>query len=133
MPKGPNGQKRPADSIGCAVSVARIATGEQKDTTFVSPNRRKSGVAGAKARAAILSEERRREIAQSAADSRWRSIMPTDKVMLDRIYEGEVKVVNLKLFPGTDRDTSPERVLEQVDRVVSEIENDALEVIDLDD
>lgn len=57
--------------------------------------------------------------------------MPIDKVILDRIYKGEVKVVNLKLFRGTDRDTLPERVLEQVGRVVSEIENDALEVIDL--
>ena len=28
MPKGPNGQKRPADVIGNAVKVMRIATGE---------------------------------------------------------------------------------------------------------
>jgi hypothetical protein len=59
--------------------------------------------------------------------------MPNDQAMLSRIYDGEVKVSNLKIFPGTDRDTSPERVLSQVDRVISEIENDALEVIDLDD
>src|ERR1700694_2575363 len=29
MPKGPQGQKRPADVIGAAVRVARIATGEE--------------------------------------------------------------------------------------------------------
>ena len=31
MPKGPNGQKRPADAIGLAVLVGRIATGEVED------------------------------------------------------------------------------------------------------
>ena len=28
MPKGPRGEKRPADVIGAAVMVAKIATGE---------------------------------------------------------------------------------------------------------
>lgn len=28
MPKGPRGEQRSADLIGCAVQVARIATGE---------------------------------------------------------------------------------------------------------
>ena len=28
MPKGPRGEKRPADVIGAAVKVAKIATGE---------------------------------------------------------------------------------------------------------
>lgn len=32
MPKGPQGQKRPADVIGNAVHVMRIATGEIEDT-----------------------------------------------------------------------------------------------------
>ena len=31
MPKGPKGEKRPADVIGAAVLVARIATGEITD------------------------------------------------------------------------------------------------------
>ena len=33
MPKGPQGQRRPADAVGCAVQVARIATGEEEETT----------------------------------------------------------------------------------------------------
>ena len=33
MPKGPQGQKRPADAVGCAVLVARIATSEEEETT----------------------------------------------------------------------------------------------------
>ena len=28
MPKGPQGERRPADAVGCAVQVAKIATGE---------------------------------------------------------------------------------------------------------
>ena len=31
MPKGPNGQKRPADAIGLAVMIGKIATGEIED------------------------------------------------------------------------------------------------------
>ena len=31
MPKRPNGEKRPADAIGLAVMVGRIATGEVED------------------------------------------------------------------------------------------------------
>ena len=31
MPKGPKGEKRPADVIGTAVKVAKIATGEIED------------------------------------------------------------------------------------------------------
>ena len=31
MPKGPKGEKRPADVIGNAVKVMRIATGEESD------------------------------------------------------------------------------------------------------
>lgn len=31
MPKGPQGQKKPADVIGNAVMIARIATGEIED------------------------------------------------------------------------------------------------------
>jgi hypothetical protein len=33
MPTGPKGEKRPADAIGNAVHVMRIATGEIEETT----------------------------------------------------------------------------------------------------
>ena len=69
MPKGPNGQKRPADAIGCAVMVAKIATGECEDTH--TSGRKRSGLAGAKARNAALSAEKRSEIAKAAANARW--------------------------------------------------------------
>ena len=33
MPKGPRGEKRPADMIGAAIKVARIATHEIEEDT----------------------------------------------------------------------------------------------------
>jgi hypothetical protein len=43
MPKGPNGEKRPADVNACAVMVAKIATGEIEDDRYRAPGRRRSG------------------------------------------------------------------------------------------
>jgi hypothetical protein len=74
MPKGPQGQKRPADVIGNAVHVMRIATGQEKDTTPASEGKeyaRKGGLKGGKARAASMTKERRTEIAKKAAKKRW--------------------------------------------------------------
>lgn len=74
MPKGPQGQRRPADVVGCAVTVARIATGEIEDTSRAEPrqpNKAKGGRVGGKARAAALPPERRSEIAREAAATRW--------------------------------------------------------------
>ena len=74
MPKGPQGQKRPADVIGAAVMVARIATGEIEDTKRDpgTEANRKGGLKGGKARANALSAKRRKEIARNAAKSRWK-------------------------------------------------------------
>ena len=71
MPKGPQGQKRPADVIGCAVTVARIATGEIVERGYAQPNKAKGGRAGAKARTEALSPEDRSAIAKKAAAARW--------------------------------------------------------------
>ena len=70
MPRGPQGQKRPADVVGCAVTVAKIATGEVEETPPLS-GRVRSGVAGHEARMESTSPERRKEIAQKAAQVRW--------------------------------------------------------------
>ena len=74
MPKGPQGQKRPADVIGNAVHVMRIATGEIEETGRDpgTEANRKGGLKGGKARAETLSKSRRAEIAKAAAAARWR-------------------------------------------------------------
>jgi len=71
MPKGPQGQRRPADAIGNAVHIARIATGEEQEATLKQPAKRNSGLAGAKARAENTTSEDRKAIAQKAAAARW--------------------------------------------------------------
>lgn len=71
MPKGPRGEKRPADVIGAAIMVAKIATGEIEDTSSPAPGRAKGGVIGGKRRAEILSPDKRRQIAKKASDARW--------------------------------------------------------------
>jgi len=72
MPKGPQGQKRPADVIGNAVHVMRIATGQELETgTEPKSAAAELGSKGGKARAAKLSKKERTEIAKKAARSRW--------------------------------------------------------------
>lgn len=72
MPKGPQGQKRPADAIGLAVLVGKIATGEAKDDADpTKDHHRRGGKAGGKSRASALPPEKRQEIARKAARARW--------------------------------------------------------------
>ncbi len=75
MPKGPKGEKRPADVIGAAVTVAKIATGEIEETTDDGKNKAavELGRKGGKARAEKLSKKRRSEIAKKAAATRWKN------------------------------------------------------------
>ena len=74
MPKGPRGEKRPADVVGAAVKVMQIATGEIEETTDDGKDKAAQalGRKGGKARAEKLSPERRSEIAKKAAAKRWR-------------------------------------------------------------
>ena len=74
MPTGPKGEKRPADVIGNAVKVMRIATGEEAETP-ADEGKNAAAVAlgkrGGAARAARMTPERRAEIARKAAVKRW--------------------------------------------------------------
>ena len=69
MPRGPHGEKRPADTNSCAVMVAKIATGEI--TEKLPTNGRSGGLKGGPARSQSLSEEERTEIARKGAKARW--------------------------------------------------------------
>jgi hypothetical protein len=71
MPKGPKGERRPADVIGNAVRVMRIATGEEDDVIPASTAGATLGKLGGAARAASMTPERRKEIAVKAAVKRW--------------------------------------------------------------
>ena len=74
MPRGPKGEKRPADVISNAVKVMRIATGEEADDVpndGKDPAAKSLGAKGGAARAKSMTPERRAEIARAAAEKRW--------------------------------------------------------------
>jgi hypothetical protein len=75
MPTGPKGEKRPADVIGAAVRVAKIATGEIEENVpddGKDPAAKALGKKGGAARAKSMTPERRAEIAKKAAEKRWK-------------------------------------------------------------
>jgi len=66
------------DEIQAARRVVDIATGEHpkvdpKVSKINTANGRLGGLKGGKARAAVLTPERRKEIAKEAAQSRWKN------------------------------------------------------------
>lgn len=75
MPRGPKGEKFPADAIGNAITIARIATGEIDEAATTDDGKNAAAVAlgrmGGKARAEGMSAEKRSEIAKKAATKRW--------------------------------------------------------------
>lgn len=71
MPKGPKGERRPADVIGNAIRVARIATGEIAEDCVPS-KKSEAGRKGGPARAKSLTPEQRSKIATIAAQARWK-------------------------------------------------------------
>ena len=79
MPRGPKGERRPADVNARAVMVAKIATGEIEDKV-TDDGKNAAAVAlgrmGGKARAESMSKKRRKEIAKKAARSRWGAKRP---------------------------------------------------------
>ena len=76
MPRGPEGQWRPAGPVAAGVHIGKLATGEINET-YAPPARpdpvgdsRRASKAG-KARASKQTPEQRRELAQAGATARW--------------------------------------------------------------
>lgn len=59
MPTGPEGQKRPPDTVGCAVTVGRIAIGELEETP--APPRKGRQARGKAQREEIAHEDSARQ------------------------------------------------------------------------
>ena len=74
MPKGPKGQKRPADVVSKPVHVMKVLTGEVKEGAQVDdgkdPAAKTLGAKGGAARAKAITPERRSEIPKKAAARR---------------------------------------------------------------
>ena len=80
MPKGPRGEKRPADVKGAAIKVGRLAGGDEEETVEddgKDPAAKALGAKGGAARAKSLSAAKRSEIAKKAAAKRWRKKQKT--------------------------------------------------------
>lgn len=60
MPRGLQGQKRPADAIGVVVQVAQIATGEEQETPI-----------SVQTAGQILGRKGGQGIARQGAETRW--------------------------------------------------------------
>jgi hypothetical protein len=75
MPKGPKGQRRPADVVANAVTVMKIATGEIEESAQTEDGKSKAAVElgrkGGLARAKRMKKADRIRIARNAAKSRW--------------------------------------------------------------
>lgn len=74
MPKGPKGEKRPADVIRNAVKVMKIATGEEDDAKSDDGKDKAAqslGRRGGEARAASMTARQRSDVAKRAARARW--------------------------------------------------------------
>jgi hypothetical protein len=78
MPKGPKGEKRPADVIGNAVKSMRILTGDEPEDIDTpesqgkNPHASAMGKMGAAARAKSTTSAQRKAIAKKAAAKRWK-------------------------------------------------------------
>ena len=129
MPKGPQGQKRPADAVANAVMVARIATGEIEEIDIESPDLKIRGQKGGEARASSLDPERRKEIATRAARSRWTgkgSIMTrqTERQKLSERFQtmkAQHGLADMKFHLGKVNETTTEAVCAEVNRLLDNV------------
>lgn len=73
MPKGPNGEKRPKDTVSAAMLVAKIATREIKETKEQEKSEVavKAGQKGGRYRSLNLKDNEKSKIAKKAAKARW--------------------------------------------------------------
>lgn len=134
MPKGPNGERRPADANACAVMVAKIATGEAEDE-MTAPR----GSAGGKARAERMSAEQRKEIAERAAGARWnnrRRVMnkSTGETLAERYRKDPTAgVVDVKFLLKNEEDYGREEAIQEDDRLYRAFAEGRSEPLDLGD
>jgi hypothetical protein len=134
MPKGPNGQKRPADAIGCAVAVGRIATGESDEEVAYATSKSEKASAGGKARAQHLSKDERSKIAKAGAEARWNKERRADMTNKERLMAAlfdnpQREHVDIKFFLGGGVEITEEalcgeavKMLEQMDAGVGDTE-----------
>lgn len=123
MPKGPRGEKRPADTNACAVKVARIATGEETEKLYEGGTPQ---TAGGKARAKRLTAETRRKIASDAAKARWSGkevpMSEKERLLKSLLERPNRKLVNIKFSRG-HKQVTEEEFCAEVSEILFAIDN----------
>lgn len=74
MPRGPQGQKRPADPARNALKILKLATGELTEDLHEPSAPPTHAKAGGHARAKQLTKAQRSAIARKAAHARWHKV-----------------------------------------------------------
>jgi len=135
MPRGPNGERRPADTNACAVSVARIATGEAEDNKAA-----KRGSAGGKARAERMSAQERKEIAKRAAGARWNNNRrrdmtdSTQQTLAERYKKSQTDgVIDVKFLLKNEQDFGREEAVAEDQRLYDAFVEGRYETLDFGD
>lgn len=134
MPKGPNGERRPADTNSCAVMVAKIATGEVENTRTA-----KRGSAGGRARAERMSAAERKEIAERAAGARWserrRDMSNTQSAILASRFEAKAKdgLADVKFYLSNEAETTVEEVCREINALYDAVERDDYDLFKFND
>ena len=131
MPKGPNGQKRPADAIGLAVHVGKIATGEaDEEADYVASNAERAS-AGGKARAQHLSKGELQQIAKARAEAGWnkRSKEMTEQSRLMRaLFEhADREHVDIKFLRGPAGNLTTENICHEANSAIFQIDNELVD------
>jgi hypothetical protein len=132
MPRGPRGEKRPADTNACAVKVGRLATGAETEELCEGASPQS---AGGKARAARLPAETRRKIASTGAKARWGGkevrMSEKDKLMHTLFDNPEKELVDIK-FCRLDgaKAVSEEAFCARVNQIIFEIDTDLTKASD---
>ena len=88
MPKGPKGQKRPADVIGNAVKVMRIATGEEAEDAVDDGKDAAAKSLGSRGGKSAGRSPQRQQATRDRAPSREKALEDTADIALSHVSEG---------------------------------------------
>lgn len=130
MPKGPQGQKRPADAIGCAIMVAKIATGEADEEVAYATSSSEKASAGGKARAQQLLPGERSKIAKAAAEARWkqgrRAEMTGQERLLTALFgNAQREHADIKFFVLGSMELTAEQLCDDAADMLEQMDNGA--------
>ena len=127
MPKGPNGQKRPADVIGDVVTPGRVGTCEASgEVRYVASNTETTSASG-KARAQHLFRGERSKIAKAGAKAIWkeerRAEMTHEEQLMNALFGNpQRELVDIKFFLSQGIDVTREDVCREAVKMLEQMD-----------